>query len=514
MTKVTLEIFDDVISTINKIKDINDTGVEIEIPDGSPLFENVLNLKLIKKHADKLGIVVHFATMSELGQGVLAMVEEDRTSAVNKNFQDEPQEDEIVVEEDMADEEETIQTHTKILGKRKMVKKTIKPVLIGLGVALLILGIFHFSQTKREATAKIIINSQPLARSLTIKVKAGTPTDPGLKVLAGTNVRDQVELTKEVETTGEKVVGEKAEGKIKIFNKTDSDETLKKGHNVTYSSDGVDYIFTLKEEVDVPAATEDNTDPVNPVTVYGEIETNVIAADVGEKYNIDKNMALSVKSFKKSEMSAVTMADFDGGKSEKIKVVSEDDKKKLIGLLDADTPKEADKKLNGKVVGAQQLVSGSSKNTVVKETLSKEIGEEASKVSLTRIVEVEGLTYLKTELDTLLDNLVKEFVPQGFVLSSKEREVNIEVLGASTNSTLSSTEADLQVTLKTFIVPDISEDSIKDELKGKTVEEAQKVLGSVKNIKTFEFKMSKSWLPLFNKVPTNPEQIKVIIERQ
>ena len=44
MTKVELEIYDDTVECINKCINIKDSGLEIEIPVGSVLFENILNL--------------------------------------------------------------------------------------------------------------------------------------------------------------------------------------------------------------------------------------------------------------------------------------------------------------------------------------------------------------------------------------------------------------------------------------------------------------------------------------
>ena len=124
-----------------------------------------------------------------------------------------------------------------------------------------------------------------------------------------------------------------------------------------------------------------------------------------------------------------------------------------------------------------------------------------------------GLTHLSKDLNDLLDELVEEFIPEGYVLSDKEREVSAEVLGNSTDSILNSSEADIQVTLKTFIVTDIDENQLKDDLKGKSPQEAQKIIGGIRNINSYEFNLTKG-IPFFSKVPTDKDKINISIERE
>ena len=76
MTKVELEIHEDVISAINKFSDMKDSGVELMIPEGSVLFENVVNIKLIKREAEKKNIVIQFRTTDPIGENIIAMAED------------------------------------------------------------------------------------------------------------------------------------------------------------------------------------------------------------------------------------------------------------------------------------------------------------------------------------------------------------------------------------------------------------------------------------------------------
>ncbi len=501
MTKLTLEIFDDIISALTKLQNINDSGVELEIPEGSILFENVLNLKLIRKRADKYGVVVHFITTDQAGNNLIEMIEEG-TGKFGENLRQ------------SGIENVELSNQPRVKTRRRLSLPILKTYVAPITIALLVVGFFAFNQSKREAIAKIIMYSQPLTRSITIKVKANNPSDAAAKILAGTNVKNTLEITKEGATTGTKLVGDKAKGKIKIFNKTDTEKEFKKGQIVVYGYNNKDYEFTINNDLTVPAATEDETDPLNPIADYGEAEIDATASIVGSDYNIESGKTLSVDDYKKADFSAATSQEFKGGKSETKKIVAEVDLKKVSSDLDVEVTKQSSQSLSQKISNSQSLIAQSAKSTLIKETPNHKVGDEVDIISITRVVEVEGLVYIKDELDRLLDALVKEFVPQGYVLSSKDRQIGVEVLGSTNNSVLSSIEADIQVTLKTFVVPDISEDSIKKQLAGKSSNEAEKILGSIQNIKTYEFKLVRGFLPFFNTVPERLDKIKVEIVKE
>src|SRR5690606_15142089 len=140
-----------------------------------------------------------------------------------------------------------------------------------------------------------IVNSQPLTRSITVKVNADAATSAEQKTLKGTVVTAGIEDSREVETSGEKLVGEKAEGKVKIVNKTDSEREFKKGTTLVYDSDDKEYAFTTNDEVTVPAATSEEETPGGTITITpGSAEVEVTAAEIGSTYNIKKDKSLEV----------------------------------------------------------------------------------------------------------------------------------------------------------------------------------------------------------------------------
>ncbi len=506
MIKIEIEIHDDVLNIINKLKNINDKGIELVIPEGSVLFENVINLKLLKTWAEKEEISLNFMTEDDNGLNLIEGLSENQAT-----------------EEDIAELEEQVPAKTFKAPKFKMPRFSFgakKFVFLGILTALLIIAVFFsykYIGQKPQANVKVVVNSQPLTRSLEVKVINGAETSPSEKILKGYTVGASVDDEAEEKTTGEKIVGEKAKGVAIIFNNTDEDKKFKKGTDLTYKDDkGKEYIFELTEDVTVPAREEQDPDPENPLLITylkGQEEADVEAKDFGEKYNIDESSKLSVEDQKSTEFTAEAKKDFTGGLEDEVAIVTQVDIDALKKKLSDNSEEKVLRALEAAIPKENKLITGSQTVQITKEELSATLNAEAERVTLKQTFQANALTYKPAELDALIDKIVKDYVPEGFVLSTKERIVNVEVLGNTDSAVVSTNEADLQVTLKTFVIPEISEESVKESLMGLTVPEAQKIIGSIRNIKTYEFNLSPR-IPFFDYVPKDRSRINITIERE
>jgi hypothetical protein len=502
MTKLELETTDDLVSSLNKIRDLNDEGIQLVVPEGSILFDSSLNLKLLNKQAEKLGKVLHIETIDKTGLTLLS--EEDGEHSyqethpgreqLRKKFNGIPKLSLPSVSLPQFNFFENLGTKT--------------PLIIFVGIVTLLVGGGIYAAAKSpHAEVKIILNSQPLTKSVQIKVVKDTSTNAQTKTLRGIELKAEATEQGSIETTGEKLVGEKAKGKVTIFNFTAEEKTFKEGTKLTYK----DLEYVLDEKVTVPAQTIDTTDPLDPKTVKGQEEADVVAADIGDKYNLEKGKNLKIKDYKEAEFIASVTEEIDGGESKTVKVVSKDDISKVSADTLAASKEAAENALNAKIGLGQKLVKGAVTTSVVKEEFSTKEGEEAEKIEVTQTISASGMAYAVSELDSLLDSLSTDLIPEGFEISDKSRDIQVDVLGNSDTTVLSSSEADLQVTLKTYVIPILDEEQLKEDLGGKTGSEAEKVLGSIRNVKTYELTVSPN-IPLFNKVPKDPERIVTTIE--
>lgn len=510
MTKLEIEIHDNIISVLHKLKSINDTGIELVVPEGSVIFENILNLKLIQSWSEKEEKVISFQTDDINGQNLLASLENDNV-------------DKVDLEQDTSSLDEEVPQQKIKMPKFRLSLPTIKlkkgKIIIFIILVLALLGILGFgaytyASKQPVANIKIIVNSQPLTRSLEIKVKNGEDTDAESKILKGLSVEASVDDKVTVETTGEKIVGEKADGEIVIYNKTDEEKEFKDGTEIIYENDDDEFIYELKDDVTVPPREEapDST-PAEPKYISGKAEVDVEAKEIGKDYNIDEGEDLKIEDQDEDDFVAEVFKDIDGGNEETIQIVAQEDIDTATVKLLESAEETAYRALDEKISGDQKLIAGSESVVVIKEEFSHILGDETEELTLSQTFASKGLVYNPKELDELIDDLIQEFIPEDFVLSSKERALNVEVLGNTETTVLSELEADLQVTIRTFVVTDVSEDSIKKELMGKSVGDAQKYIGSIKNIKTYEFNISPR-IPLFDYVPKDEARIIINLERE
>jgi len=513
MTKLEIELHEDVVNVLHKLKDISDTGIELVVPEGAVLFDNILNLKLLQKWSDKEEKVISFQTDDLNGQNMLMSLEEEGLPG------------EKIMEEDISTIEQEIPAQKFSMPKVRLSLPIIKlkkgKILVVLLLVLAFLSLtgylgYKYVSQKPEAHIKIVVNSQPLTRSFEIKVKHGEDTNSESKILKGATIEAGLEDEVTIETTGEKVVGEKAEGEITIYNKTDEEKKFKEGTDIIYEDDDDDeYVYELTEDVTVPPReVTPGENPGDPITIVnGRADVEVEATEIGKKYNIDEGEDLRVEDQDDDDFVAEVNHDIDGGKEETLMIVAQEDIDNAIQKLLENSEEISLRALGEKISSGQKLVGGSENVSVVKETFSHKLDDETEELTLSQTFSAKGLVYSPDDLDKLIELLMEEFVPEGFVLSTKERIVNVEVLGNTETTVLSTYEADLQVTLKTFVVTDISEETIKQELMGKSPSAAEKYLGSIRNVKTYELNINPR-IPMFDNIPKDESRIVINLERE
>ena len=187
--------------------------------------------------------------------------------------------------------------------------------------------------------------------------------------------------------------------------------------------------------------------------------------------------------------------------------------KKLSDLVLKTIQDEAQKNLETKLSGGQKFIAGSQKVSVAAQNYSAKVGEQKDALELTETATVFGLAYIQEEMNSLLSKVSQNLVPSGFEISDKEKEVNVEILGNTDTTVLSQVQADLQVTLKSFVVPVMDVDKIKTSLAGKSISAAEVILGKLSSVKTYNIKIVPN-LIFFSKVPSNKNNINIQVVRE
>ena len=260
MQRVSLEIYTSALEAAAIINDVVDHKVELAIPAGSVLLDNILNLKIIQEQAKKIGKELDFVTDDEFGRNLINILRGER--------------DEIIVGDALVNHGPV---KAKAVSKFPVALKlpSIKfpiPRLpsirrVGLVVPLVIvvavvLGFFLLSR-KHKAEITLYFSPQVLTKSVAVKVGDGLKTDVDKKVLAGLKIAGSVDYSLTIPATGTELEGDKATGKVTLYNLDSAlvPITLKKGTQLTYKNKDSSYTFTTQSEVIVP----ERKDSINPV---------------------------------------------------------------------------------------------------------------------------------------------------------------------------------------------------------------------------------------------------------
>jgi len=508
MVKIEIQQTDNVLEVINKIKSSIDQNIELNIPEESVIFENILNLKLIQQQTEKMGKSVDFITDDELGNVLIESLSGKDIEYVPEQFSEE-------MEEKVEFKERFKLPSIKLPSSQFFDPiKAKKSIFLFFLIPLALVGAFiYYGMTAPRAKASITVGSQPFTRSITIKVKSEEATNVENMLLRGTSLSANVEESMEKETTGIKIIGKKATGKVKIYNRTTSDIELEKGDKLTYKGKSTDLHYFIKEDIEIPASEPE--DPLIPESkmIPGEKTVEIEAENIGDAHNIEEGKTLEIADYDKDDLVAKSDEDISGGKSEEVKIVTEEDRTNLSKELASISLRKAEENIKNKLGGNQKLIEGSVETKIVTESFSADIDEEKEKISLTQSVSAKALVYTENDLNSFIDNYFKNVIPANHYMPEKDREIKVEVLGKSTNSVLTSEEADIQVTLRSIVIPDIKEDQVREDLKGKTNEEARSVIEGLKNVEYYEFSIAPV-VPFFSKVPKDVDKIEVKIIKE
>lgn len=525
MENILLEIHEDVVSVIDKIKAVKDKDIRVDIPEGSVLFENSLNLRLIKKEAENLNKSIIFQTEDPEGLVILDIIDEGGTETASPFGAGEDFVSREVSISDVVGEKKSKKGSSGFFKSLSLPKFSFKlpefsfdslsflPLLIALFVILGVgFGAYRVYWKVLKAEVNVSVESQPLVESIQIKVGTSLEDDLDKKTMQGRAFAASTTKTKTTKTTGTKTVGEKAEGEIEIINKTTSDKSFDSGERLYYESDD-DMVYLLKESVTVSAAEpQDPSDPAS-VLVPGTKKVDVVAFDNGSSYNLESNKILEFEDYPVTDYVAKVSEDIDGGYLETISIVNQEDLDLLSQSLLTEITEGGEDRVKNLVEEGYIYIENSQSSSKTKEEFSHSVGDEADEVSVTQSVIFKGLAYEKDKLEDLLEPRLEESVPDGFELSSEDLEINSQPLGNTNETVLTTEEADLQVTVKSHVLPEIKEDEIKDKLVGVSIPRAREVLDEIQNIVTYSLNLSFK-VPLINRMPNNPDNISIIIERE
>ena len=303
-------------------------------------------------------------------------------------------------------------------------------------------------------------------------------------------------ISEEGVATGKGKKGEVAKGVVTLYNKTDKAITIKAGTLITNISSTLKY--KLSNDVTIAANGDMGDQPIQAETF-------------GENYNInvDSVITLSVAGYTTDKVVAYSFRDVTGGTSQDIVVVSKEDLDAMKASLEEKLKKELLDNLNTLISGDDVLLQGSEKFTIneFKSTVAE--NAEGDKFTADLKMSITALKIVKSNLQEIAEELARQESGGDMVSQIKVSDPLVENIVIAENGK----SATFELRSNAGVIADVDEEAIKEELKGKSIDQAREYLGQIPGLEEYKIKYNPPFIPFFmQKVPDDLSKISVVKE--
>lgn len=546
-----IDIDDEITGVIDKIRASKHKIVALVLPKRATVFQSIVNMKLIKRTAGDLNKRVVLITSEaqvlplagavglhaaktlqskpeippapETAKEDLALEEPDGSSEPEEGEEPELDNTKSIGElagvgagVAVAPKEETIELDNEpqapaagSKGKKKKDKKLVpnfnkfRTRLLIIGGAVLGLIIIWVFASIFLPKAKITIKTE----TSTVNSSIDATLDANAKEVdedKGVVPAKQKEVkktdTEKVAATGQKDKGEKATGTVSLKNCTKTDGEVSIPAGTAVSTGGLNFI--TQAAASLPASTFSGGGSCTTATA----DVNVAAQNGGTQYNISAGKTFSVAGF--GSVSGVDSSAMTGGTSNIVKVISQ---------TDVDTAKQ---RLNDKSKSAaiDELKKNFSKDnlkginetlggTVQQITVSPNVGDEASEVTVTQVVTYTMLGVREDDLKKLIENDVKNDID-----TKKQAVTDAGLDQAVIKLESKKSETEQMISIQTIVTAGtkIDQDALKKQIAGKKKGDVQQIILSYPGVKDVDVSYSPFWV---YKTPKRTSRITINFEK-
>ncbi|PIU02172.1 hypothetical protein COT66_01840 [Candidatus Shapirobacteria bacterium CG09_land_8_20_14_0_10_49_15] len=325
-----------------------------------------------------------------------------------------------------------------------------------------------------KAQVTIFLTPQVLEKEFMVRL------DPSLSKADKKNLALPAEEIKLVEegqktapTTGTKLIGEPAKGKVTIYNGTTQAKTFLAGAEIT-STSGL--VFTLDEAVTVASQSGTAADPTP-----GQSEVNVTAAKIGTEANLAADTEFGLANFSRSDYVAKNKQALGGGTSREVQIVAKSDQEGLAADLEIEFGKDVLAKLADKLDSSQKIVEETLTSKLASQQFDHDVGEEAETVSLTAKMTFTVLAFSEADFKDLIMDEIRDAIPDGFEYKPEEDAMSFEL-----DKVTKKGEALFTVNFKTRLLPIFAREQIQKNLAGKKLPFGEAYLHNLAHIDSFE----------------------------
>lgn len=344
----------------------------------------------------------------------------------------------------------------------------------------------------------LVMDPKRVSKSIDITVAETQKPDSPTLVAQKKNL--SASASESAPTTGEVTVGDKAVGRVTIYNYSLAPLSLKSGTKIYFNN----LAYTLGSASVAASSSSTLADNGDRITSPGKVTIDASAGKIGAEYNLDKGVQFSVDNFPKSNVIANSDTPFTGGSSRTVKAVSKSDQDKLLNSVSQKIKQQIEDQLRQdnddlRILPANDL-KFSTKN------YSANLNEEATTFSLDLAASQDVLVYSYTGLLQLVQSEALKGEEAGFAPVSSQTSLGIgEMKKNPDGSFTTSVKVDLE------LIPVFNSGDYAKLLTLKTRSGARSKLENLNNFVDIKY-TSKPKIPLFNNLlPALPGNIRISV---
>lgn len=515
--KIFLQPDDEITDVIDKLKNSDKSIIVLVIPESAMILQSIVNLKLLKRHADEADKRLAIVTDSEKGRQLANQVgisvyrkakadeikkgESDKKVIddiksrfpLSESKQDSNSEDKENVGDDDQVDENKKNKPSKKKGSRSRIVKTL---LVSLFVLLFLSSSAWAFVYLPKAEVKIKVNKKEEQKTVTVVAQDEFENLTGN--FEAEFIKESATTKAKFDATGTKEVGGHASGRITVYNYWSSDpQPLVASTRFVHSS--ANKLFYTTEAVSVPG-----TRIVEGETVPGTTTVNIRASEIGDSYNVGSGRfnIPGLSSAKQEKIYGRTDSGMTGGYKKEILVVSQNDYNQAKAKLSKELDEVISEKIDNRV--GEMIVIDNPVETILNEKASPKVGNEAGSFELTVEKQVETLAYNKESfLLAVKDQFDQGLSDQNELLLSSLND-NIELIDLDFKA--KQKEAHIKVEAKGTVISKIDSDIIKDNIMGRERIEGERYLTGFSQINDARIDLWPFWVKT---VPSSNNRIEI-----
>ncbi len=339
-----------------------------------------------------------------------------------------------------------------------------------------ILGIILWYIFGLHATITLFINPTKVDATQPITITTKGSTDLSQNILGGTAVSVDESGSSTADATGTKDTGDSAKGSITLYNNNEKSIALSSGTTVTSSNN---LKFTLDKDVTIASASGDEFSGTKP----GTTNASVTARTFGTEYNLPSGTKFTTST---SGVVAKNDTAFSGGTKKSLTVISANDISKASDDLISSLEEKAKKDLLSKDGNGKTILPTFLSTTLSKKDTDKNVGDQASSVTLTATVTFESIAYSQDDLKQIANTLLKDKITDHMTLSNggihpELEDVTPDKSGSSAKATLKASAG---------LLPQVNKTAIAQRLSGKSVSQLKSLLSDINQLDSVDVVLS------------------------